>query len=121
MCTIGLDKTVDNRNANELNKYEGIVIHDHNDASRPARAIIVLTRGDPLKRHDLVELVAHGTAAGLSMALETSVTGGVPCVRRVKGDVGVGQNGLEAGERRLDRMGRGRPSQAVEPLLSRRR
>jgi radical SAM protein len=34
----------------------------------------VLTGGDPFERPDLAELVAHGTKAGLSMALSPSVT-----------------------------------------------
>lgn len=38
------------------------------------RPIVVLTGGDPFQRPDLVELVAHGSAAGLSMSLSPSVT-----------------------------------------------
>jgi len=36
--------------------------------------LVVLTGGDPAKRQDLVELVAHGTSRGLSMALTPSAT-----------------------------------------------
>jgi transposase-like protein len=36
--------------------------------------LVVLTGGDPFERGDLVELVAHGRQAGLSMALAPSVT-----------------------------------------------
>ena len=36
--------------------------------------LVVLTGGDPFERDDLVELVAHGRQAGLSMALAPSVT-----------------------------------------------
>ena len=38
------------------------------------RPLVVLTGGDPFERADLAELVAHGTAAGLSVALSPSVT-----------------------------------------------
>jgi metal-sulfur cluster biosynthetic enzyme len=42
-----------------------------------ARApLVVLTGGDPLRRADLVELVAHGTARGLSVSL---TPGGTIC------------------------------------------
>ena len=40
----------------------------------PPRPIVVLTGGDPIERPDLAELVAHGTALGLSIALSPSVT-----------------------------------------------
>ncbi|WOP20138.1 TIGR04053 family radical SAM/SPASM domain-containing protein [Raineyella sp. LH-20] len=38
------------------------------------RPLVVLTGGDPFERADLAELVAYGTAAGLSVALSPSVT-----------------------------------------------
>lgn len=38
------------------------------------RPLVVLTGGDPFERDDLAELVAYGTAAGLSVALSPSVT-----------------------------------------------
>src|SRR5271157_131674 len=38
------------------------------------RPMVVLTGGDPLKRHDLMELIGHGRAAGLEMALTPSAT-----------------------------------------------
>lgn len=38
------------------------------------RPLVVLTGGDPFERGDLEELVAHGSAAGLSVALSPSVT-----------------------------------------------
>ncbi|SDB79821.1 radical SAM protein, BA_1875 family [Raineyella antarctica] len=38
------------------------------------RPLVVLTGGDPFERADLAELVAHGSAAGLSVALSPSVT-----------------------------------------------
>jgi radical SAM protein len=38
------------------------------------RPLVVLTGGDPLERPDLTDLVAYGTARGLSVALSPSVT-----------------------------------------------
>jgi radical SAM protein len=40
----------------------------------PKRPMVVLTGGDPLKRADLMELIAHGRGAGLEMALTPSAT-----------------------------------------------
>ncbi len=40
----------------------------------PPRPLIVLTGGDPFERDDLADLVAHGTARGLGVALSPSVT-----------------------------------------------
>ena len=37
-------------------------------AQFPKRPMVVLTGGDPLKRHDLLELIAHGRSVGLEMA-----------------------------------------------------
>ncbi len=43
-------------------------------AKFPKRPMVVLTGGDPLKRHDLMELIAHGQSVGLEMALTPSAT-----------------------------------------------
>jgi len=43
-------------------------------AQFPKRPMVVLTGGDPLKRPDLMELIAHGRSAGLEMALTPSAT-----------------------------------------------
>jgi AdoMet-dependent heme synthase len=43
-------------------------------ATFPKRPMVVLTGGDPLKRHDLMELIAHGRSVGLEMALTPSAT-----------------------------------------------
>jgi radical SAM protein len=40
----------------------------------PKRPMVVLTGGDPLKRRDLLELIAHGRDVGLEMALTPSAT-----------------------------------------------
>lgn len=43
-------------------------------AQFPRPPMVVLTGGDPLKRHDLFELIRHGAACGLQMALTPSAT-----------------------------------------------
>ncbi len=58
----------------ELSTDEGKALLDDIAGYGPPRPIVVLTGGDPLTRPDLAELVAHGTEAGLSMALSPSVT-----------------------------------------------
>lgn len=40
----------------------------------PKRPMVVLTGGDPMKRPDLLELIAHGTQLGLRMAVTPSPT-----------------------------------------------
>ncbi|MBI5504380.1 MAG: TIGR04053 family radical SAM/SPASM domain-containing protein [Deltaproteobacteria bacterium] len=40
----------------------------------PAPPLVVLTGGDPMKRADIHDLVAHGTSIGLSMAMTPSAT-----------------------------------------------
>jgi radical SAM protein len=43
-------------------------------AGFPKRPMLVITGGDPMKRDDLVDLVEHGVAAGLHVALTPSAT-----------------------------------------------
>jgi radical SAM protein len=43
-------------------------------ASFPRRPTVVLTGGDPLKRHDLIELLRHAAACGLEPVLTPSAT-----------------------------------------------
>jgi radical SAM protein len=43
-------------------------------ASFPRRPTVVLTGGDPLKRHDLFELIRHAALCGLDLALTPSAT-----------------------------------------------
>lgn len=62
------------RNPLELSTEEGKALLDDLAAYGAPRPIVVLTGGDPFERPDLAELVAHGSAAGLSMALSPSVT-----------------------------------------------
>lgn len=43
--------------------------------------LVVLTGGDPLRRPDLAEIVAHGTRLGLSVSLTPSATGAATAAR----------------------------------------
>src|SRR6478736_1468169 len=60
------------RDPAELTTEEGKRLLDRLAAGKVP--LVVLTGGDPAKRQDLVELVAHGTSRGLSMALTPSAT-----------------------------------------------
>ena len=62
------------RDSLELSTDEGRRLLDQLAAYDPPRPIVVLTGGDPFERPDLADLVAHGTAAGLHIALSPSVT-----------------------------------------------
>ncbi len=65
---------VRHRHPLELDTAQGRRLLDDLAAYGPPRPIVVLTGGDPFERPDLADLVAHGTAAGLSVALSPSVT-----------------------------------------------
>lgn len=58
----------------ELTTVEGKALLDDIASIGPPHPLVVLTGGDPFSRADLAELVAHGTAAGLHVALSPSVT-----------------------------------------------
>lgn len=60
------------RDPRELSTTEGKALLDAIAAM--GTPLCILTGGDPAKRSDLVELVAHGRAAGLTMALTPSGT-----------------------------------------------
>lgn len=60
------------RDVGELSTAEGKALLD--TLARMRVPLVVLTGGDPAKRDDLAELVAHGTAAGLVMAVTPSGT-----------------------------------------------
>lgn len=62
------------RDPQELSTDEGMALLDDLAAYGPPRPMVVLTGGDPFEREDLVDLVAHGTAAGLHISLSPSVT-----------------------------------------------
>ena len=63
---------VPDRSPAELSTDEGRRLLD--DAADMGVPLVVLTGGDPAKRPDLVDLVRHGTARGLRMALTPSAT-----------------------------------------------
>lgn len=60
------------RDRGELSTAEGKRLLD--DLAAMGTPVVVLTGGDPAKREDVPELVAHGTRAGLGMALTPSGT-----------------------------------------------
>jgi radical SAM protein len=60
------------RDAAELTTDEGKRLLDA--IAEMGTPVMVLTGGDPAKRPDLVELIAHGTRAGLAMAVTPSGT-----------------------------------------------
>lgn len=62
------------RNPFELTTAEGQRLLDELASFGAPRPLVVLTGGDPFERPDLEELVAYGTAQGLSMSLSPSVT-----------------------------------------------
>ena len=62
------------RDPRELSTEEGMALLDDLASYGPPRPMVVLTGGDPFEREDLVDLVAHGTAAGLHISLSPSVT-----------------------------------------------
>lgn len=62
------------RDPRELSTDEGKRLLDELASFGTPRPLVVLTGGDPFERPDLAELVAHGTAAGLSVSLSPSVT-----------------------------------------------
>lgn len=65
---------VHERHPFELTTEEGRRLLDDMARFGPPHPLVVLTGGDPFVRDDLADLVAHGTARGLSIALSPSVT-----------------------------------------------
>ncbi len=74
VCTHCRADAIHSRNPLELSTDEGRRLLDDLASFGKPRPLVVLTGGDPFERPDLVELVAHGTSLGLSMALSPSVT-----------------------------------------------
>jgi radical SAM protein len=72
-------EAIPNRHPDELSEGEVAAVLDDLAALGPPRPIVVLTGGDPFKRPDLTELVGHGAARGLAMAVSPS---GTPLVTR---------------------------------------
>src|SRR6266571_1753019 len=62
------------RDPRELTTQEGFRLIDQVRAFGPRPPLFVLTGGDPMRRPDLAELVRHGAAAGLTVALTPSGT-----------------------------------------------
>jgi radical SAM protein len=65
------------RSPDELTTEEARRLIDRVAAFGDPRPILVLTGGDPLRRADIVELVAYGAARGLAVSLTPSGTGAV--------------------------------------------
>lgn len=74
VCTHCRADAIRARNPFELTTDEGKRLLDDLASFGAPRPLVVLTGGDPFERPDLPELVAHGTAVGLNMALSPSVT-----------------------------------------------
>lgn len=74
VCTHCRADAIRSRSPFELSTDEGRRLLDELASFGSPRPLVVLTGGDPFERPDLPELVAHGTRAGLSMALSPSVT-----------------------------------------------
>jgi radical SAM protein len=63
------------RHPDELTTAEGRQLIDRVRAFGDPPPLLVLTGGDPLRRPDIADLVAYGTARGLSVSLTPSGTG----------------------------------------------
>ena len=73
-CTHCRAEAQPQRDPCELSTSEVTAVLDDLAATGSPRPIVVLTGGDPFKRADLRELVAHGAEAGLAMAVSPSGT-----------------------------------------------
>jgi radical SAM protein len=70
-------EAIPGRDPRELTTDEGRALLDRVAAFGAPPPLVVLTGGDPLRRPDIVELVAHGTRCGLSVSLTPSGTAAV--------------------------------------------
>jgi radical SAM protein len=70
-------EAIPHRSPEELTTEEARRLIDRVAAFGDPPPILVLTGGDPLRRPDIVELVAHGARRGLSVSLTPSGTGAV--------------------------------------------
>lgn len=70
-------EAIPRRDPDELSTDEGKRLLDRVRAFGDPPRILVLTGGDPLRRADIAELVAHGTRIGLSVSLTPSGTAAV--------------------------------------------
>ncbi|MGO8872864.1 MAG: TIGR04053 family radical SAM/SPASM domain-containing protein [Acidimicrobiales bacterium] len=73
-CTHCRAEAQSERDPCELTTAEVTEVLDDLAGIGSPRPIVVLTGGDPFKRDDLTELIAHGSAAGLAMAVSPSGT-----------------------------------------------
>lgn len=73
-CTHCRAEAQSERDPCELTTSEVTGVLDDLAGTGSPRPIVVLTGGDPFKRADLTELVAHGSARGLAMAVSPSGT-----------------------------------------------
>jgi MoaA/NifB/PqqE/SkfB family radical SAM enzyme len=74
-------EAIPHRHPDELTTEEGKRLLDRVAEFGPRKPLFVLTGGDPLRRRDVAELVRHGVARGLSMALTPSGTAAVTRAR----------------------------------------
>jgi MoaA/NifB/PqqE/SkfB family radical SAM enzyme/metal-sulfur cluster biosynthetic enzyme len=74
-------EAVPHRSAGELTTQEGRRLIDAVAAFGTPPPLMVLTGGDPLRRPDIVDLVAYGTERGITMSLTPSATGAVTTAR----------------------------------------
>lgn len=70
-------EAIPQRHPDELTTGEGRALLDRVVAFGQPAPLVVLTGGDPLRRPDIEELVAHGTERGLSVSLTPSGTAAV--------------------------------------------
>ncbi len=70
-------EAIPRRDPNELTTAEGQGVIDRVAAFGGRPPLLVFTGGDPLRRPDIAELVAHGRARGLSVSLTPSGTAAV--------------------------------------------
>ncbi len=74
-------EAIPRRDPRELTTEEGKHLIDRVASFSPRKPLFVLTGGDPLRRRDIAELVAHGVGRGLSVALTPSGTAAVTRTR----------------------------------------
>lgn len=74
-------EAIPRRDPRELSTEEGRTLLERIAAFGDPPPLVVLTGGDPLRRPDVAELVAHGTRLGLTMSLTPSGTGAATAAR----------------------------------------
>jgi radical SAM protein len=74
-------EAIPRRDPRELGTEEGRALLERIAAFGDPPPLVVLTGGDPLRRPDVAELVAHGSGLGLTMSLTPSGTGAATAER----------------------------------------